>query len=329
MPAFRVFLGAPPLKDINNDATGYHWQDISPQSQSYVLREQLLTPADFPATEALDDASRRVSLIYQNVIFNDDIEEDETQEDMEDGRLILSGPDQTTAITWPPTQQEPTQQRNRSRGSLAQLSFLNTTTRSSIESPLETQPPTQESQSINYTDASSIARFPTFHFNLHSLLSISQLVKQKVAGTVKISTLLLAVLEVEGPDLVTLKRGKDAGKEVAILKMILGDEGGSIVKLTAWRVVAERWGGLQPNTVAVKTGDIVLIENVTATFDVKSSPSITASPFLKSALTICYRTMPYAKSDSRLRPDLRLGRSDAAVRKVAAVVAWFQQTVGL
>jgi hypothetical protein len=39
--------------------------------------------------------------------------------------------------------------------------------------------------------------------------------------------------------------------------------------------------------------------------------------------------MPYAKSDSRLRPDLRLGLGDAAVRKVAAAVAWFQHLAGL
>jgi hypothetical protein len=70
----------------------------------------------------------------------------------------------------------------------------------------------------------------------------------------------LAVLEVEGPDTVRLKKGKDAGKEVAILKMILGDEGGTICKLTAWREVAERWGG-QHDSVAVRRGDIVLIES--------------------------------------------------------------------
>jgi len=69
--------------------------------------------------------------------------------------------------------------------------------------------------------------------------------------------------------------------------------------------------------------------DVTIAFDPKSSPTITASPFLKSSLTICYRTMPYVRSDSRLRPDLRLGQGDAAVRKVATVVAWFQHLAGL
>lgn len=68
---------------------------------------------------------------------------------------------------------------------------------------------------------------------------------------------------------------------------------------------------------------------MTAVLNPTTSPTLTASPYLKSSLIICYRTMPYSREDSRLRPDLRLGRSDAAVRKVATVVAWFQDLAGL
>ena len=39
--------------------------------------------------------------------------------------------------------------------------------------------------------------------------------------------------------------------------------------------------------------------------------------------------MPYTHEDSRLRPDLRLGASDAAVKKVAALVGWFEEVAGL
>lgn len=56
---------------------------------------------------------------------------------------------------------------------------------------------------------------------------------------------------------------------------------------------------------------------------------LTASPHLKSTLEICYRTMPNSPEDAHFRPDLRLGFSDSAVRKVAAVVAWFEATAGL
>jgi hypothetical protein len=34
-------------------------------------------------------------------------------------------------------------------------------------------------------------------------------------------------------------------------------------------------------------------------------------------------------ADMRLRPDLRLGASDAAVRRVASVVSWFEGMAGL
>lgn len=66
-----------------------------------------------------------------------------------------------------------------------------------------------------------------------------------------------------------------------------------------------------------------------AAWDQTTSITLTASPYLKSTLEICYRTMPYAHEDARLRPDLRLGISDAAVRKVSTVVSWFEGMAGL
>jgi len=66
-----------------------------------------------------------------------------------------------------------------------------------------------------------------------------------------------------------------------------------------------------------------------ATWDSSTSPTLSASPFHKSKMEICYRTMPYTHEDNRLRPDLRLGASDAVVRKVAAVVYWFEGMAGL
>lgn len=62
-----------------------------------------------------------------------------------------------------------------------------------------------------------------------------------------------------------------------------------------------------------------------------STVSLTASPALNSAMAVCYRTMPEGNDpmDQKLRPDLRLGFSDAAVRHVADMVSWFQSTAGL
>jgi hypothetical protein len=83
--------------------------------------------------------------------------------------------------------------------------------------------------------------------------------KDGLRGSVKVN-LLLAILEVEGPDFIRIKKGADAGKEVGILKLIMGDEGGNVCKLTAWRNIAEEWGGLGEGD-GVKRGDIVHIES--------------------------------------------------------------------
>lgn len=90
MPTFRVFLGAPSLSDIDTDILDYQWQSVSSQPQSEIHRDKFPTPPDFPAADVLDHASRRISLIYQNVIFNGDAEEqDEPSEEVSDGRPVL------------------------------------------------------------------------------------------------------------------------------------------------------------------------------------------------------------------------------------------------
>jgi len=86
-----------------------------------------------------------------------------------------------------------------------------------------------------------------------------QVSKTKVKFTQKVN-LLLAVLEVEGPDTIRIKKGADACQEVSILKVILGDEEGDVCKLTAWREVADNWGG-NGSEVGMKRGDIVHIES--------------------------------------------------------------------
>jgi hypothetical protein len=73
--------------------------------------------------------------------------------------------------------------------------------------------------------------------------------------------MLLAVLEIEGPDTIRIKKGADAGKEVSVLKLLLGDEEGCICKLTAWREVAEVWGGVG-DAVGVKKGDVLYFDSM-------------------------------------------------------------------
>ena len=173
-------------------------------------------------------------------------------------------------ITWPPSNDMSHRDKN-DAGSIGAPSFLidecstssvdikrKNTDASAMSHFAETQP--VESQSFgNYSDASSIGRFPSFHFSMHALSSLSQLTADKVKSSTKIN-LLLAVLEVEGPETLRLKKGIDTGQEVSVLKLILGDEEGYVVRLTAWRETAEDWGG-SGTGVATKRGDIVHIES--------------------------------------------------------------------
>jgi hypothetical protein len=183
--------------------------------------------------------------------------------------------EQTTLITWPPTAINETKDLSRDAPQVDAIgpSFLldnssagpleeeKSATSSQLETQLDSLLDTQYSQSFrNHSEASSIARFPIFHFNLHTLTSLSQLSENtKFKGSIKVNV-LLAVLEMEGPDTIRIKKGPESGKEIAILKMILGDEEGIACKLTAWREVAEEWGG-SGNAVAAKRGDIVHIES--------------------------------------------------------------------
>ncbi|KAI0076131.1 hypothetical protein K474DRAFT_1645534 [Panus rudis PR-1116 ss-1] len=319
MPRYHIFLGAPSSKDIHsNKDTQSQWHVFEFPSEQDV---RTLPPA------TLEAVSRRISVLYENIIFHED---DEEPEDISEQANEEERDPASTVITWPPTQGAEQYPHSKSA-----FTFLRATTSISVLHP-ETQE-TQDSGSYDYSDVSSVARFPAFHFNLHSVTSLATLsneksTKKSPSGSRKVNV-LVAILEVEGPDTIRVKQGVDAGKEVALLKLIIGDEDGSVFKLTAWREVAESWGGSIPeqSVPGVKKGDIVLLENVLASVDL-TNPSmlaLTASPNLKSSMEICFRTMPNSPEDARFRPDLRLGFSDSAVRKVASVVAWFESVAGL
>ena len=144
---------------------------------------------------------------------------------------------------------------------------------------------TQETQETNSysvigagTSDDSIARFPEFHFALHSLTSLAALERRSsdvdrgnqayqvvnpFQETKQKINLLVAILEVEGPDTIHIKKGADVGKAVSILKVIIGDEDGGVCRLTAWREVAEQWGGsyTDKSMPSLKRGDIVYLQS--------------------------------------------------------------------
>ena len=87
--------------------------------------------------------------------------------------------------------------------------------------------------------------------------------------------MLLAVLEADGPNAIRIKKGPEAGKEVSLLSLVLGDEEGMVCKLTAWREIADAWGG-GGEEPGVKRGDILYIES-TALFTVREPKTHTTS----------------------------------------------------
>ncbi|KAI0784060.1 hypothetical protein C8Q75DRAFT_781169 [Abortiporus biennis] len=365
MTHFHVFLGAPSRKDLQNTATSstYHWEIASTSStfnsrvvsieQSQGSSDFLLgfAPSQWDAIpipqETYAEASRRISLFYQNTIFKDNgLSEDEIG-DIE-GSQIPHREEESTAnhISWSLTQpQVPNGNQT--------TTFLHTTAISMRKegSTYLTQGTTQDQESYGgntYSDASSIARFPTFHIPLNQLSAISTLTqypndRSPYTAQRKFS-ILAAILEIEGPESITIKKSynpSEIGKQITLLKLIVGDEEGGVCKLTVWREVAETWGGIggDHETPALKRGDVVLFQNLSlsahrdtglGSTSTNTAPSLTASPTLKSSCTLCYRTMPFLPDEDRkYRPDLRLGISDMGVRKVANVVEWFERMAGL
>ncbi|KAF8641156.1 hypothetical protein AX17_000791 [Amanita inopinata Kibby_2008] len=388
---YRVFLGAP-SKEISEHAS-YEWQTISSLptniSVSCNNSKSFILPAD-----TLEAASQRISVLYENVIFHDDEGDDASadldegtvytwpptpaepevqdenrsrvkadDDDMPTVPSFLLLPDNSSTfqtvdehhpISASQQQMQRVQETRLPTGGPDLSSHLHSDLSLSLSLPLSLSLSLSHSHSLAHNNNNrSIAHFPSFHFNPNALSTLSQLTK-----TMRKASFLSAVLEVDGngngPDVVRIKSGPDAGKEVAVLRMILGDEEGRVGRLTAWREVAEVWGGSVEGVKGVRRGDVVLIESasllpnelllllfpcsdwcvwgvidVNGSSGVNTSPSLTASPYLGSKLTICYRTMPVTEEDERLRPDLRLGGSDAAVRKVAGVVRWFERMAGL
>ncbi|OCB83979.1 hypothetical protein A7U60_g8650 [Sanghuangporus baumii] len=359
--SYRIFLSAPSSASLKNTAgQNFTWCtarsersgfgtsqdagkdaplgaciDTEDSTMDGETRGWLLPPATLGA------ASQRISDIYKNVIFPQDDDDglDLHEQDTRDGETGVR--DETrdvsaegSLISWPPTNAD----QMRSRNSLS-------------HALIGTQSDSLEISEVSFahTSTSSITAFPSFVINLHTLTTLSELVVRPVQPrwTCKVN-LLVAILEVDGPDVVRIKKGPDSGKEVSVLRLVVGGEEGDVCKLTVWRETADTWGGvpeIQPDETiyeneGTKRGDIVYLENILASVSKSATTEVgfpnneqktvlTASPNLSSRLHICYRTLPTTPLDRRFRPDLRLATSDPGLRKVAIVVRWLERVMGL
>ena len=105
-------------------------------------------------------------------------------------------------------------------------------------------------------DNISIARLPSFYIPVNRLSSIEAVLRIENSGSpTRKVCLLVAILDIEGPNIVRIKKGKEAGKEAAVLGLVVGDEEGKIAKVTVWRECAEEWGGV------VRKGDVVYMKS--------------------------------------------------------------------
>jgi hypothetical protein len=213
--------------------------------------------------------------MYENIIFEDEDEDDgDTQaveEDLmddEQGSEAQLSPlsahlrqrlfsDRTTLAIWATTTQ-PERENDSANKAVMRTSILSRAASSSWQNDnLETQEGDEHSANTHdtYSNTSSIARFPGFQFSLGTLSALAS-----ARGK---TCLLLAVLEVDGPDEVTVRRGPDAGCVVSVLRLIVGDEASTICKLTAWREVAQMWGGTTTDAagIRVRRGDVVYFES--------------------------------------------------------------------
>jgi hypothetical protein len=175
-------------------------------------------------------------------------------------------------------------------------------------------------------------------------VSLSSIVANALARrpeTVKVST-LVAILDLNGPSSVVIRKGRSIGTTITLFELIVGDESDTTATVTVWSELAERWGNLTEDA-GVKKGDIVVLESmscplqsicalmpldITAHCTRDETVAFSASTAAKSSCVICYRTFLDSEDDRRMQPDLRLGESDTAVRKVEAVVNWYQYQRG-
>ncbi|KAF8318421.1 hypothetical protein DL93DRAFT_2054479, partial [Clavulina sp. PMI_390] len=189
-----------------------------------------------------------------------------------------------------------------------------------------------------YGTSTSIAVIPHFHFKMADLSSLSKLLAQSTSHqlgdrrskkVLKIS-FLAAVLEVDGPIAINIKRGPDRGNAVSLVKLIVADgDKGTILPLTAWRETADVMTGLnEVECPGIKRGDVVVFHNVLYCDEPPDPQSLVASPKLKSSHQVCYRTLPTVESDKRVTPDLRLGSEDFAVQRVAEIARWLTTSLG-
>ncbi|WWC63449.1 uncharacterized protein I303_106052 [Kwoniella dejecticola CBS 10117] len=213
------------------------------------------------------------------------------------------------------------------------------------------------SQLLTNPGNTSVSNLPRWSIPLHKLTSLATLLAPTrntgrnvtSSRSNKLHTLIVCVLSAEPVVQRQRKEEKAKGKEGSLFigkwtvtAQPLSGEEEVTTTVRLWDECAKEWGE------RVKRGDVVLLENIELKpFTSKEPTHLSISPHHIPKITILYRTLPrYETSrndyiyrpapqadaaqkgrmileDKMLRPDLRLGRSEAGIRKVEGIARWF------
>jgi hypothetical protein len=101
---YRVFLGAPLLSELPNDPSSYSWRTISSTSTgSMKFQSTSKNPIQLHPTQpvsnllplsTLEAASYRISLIYKDIVFGDELDEESLESlhlELEESEQYISG----------------------------------------------------------------------------------------------------------------------------------------------------------------------------------------------------------------------------------------------
>jgi hypothetical protein len=291
MSRYRVFLGAPLASSTSKSEL--EWHDIHITSNLGYVVGQTSQRAESEPSPPKGKGSQQsaIARLIDGVSFNDDgITESlelSLREDLLDGAHFSRVYDKygltwtadtvgfTKEITWDPTATgESTSWVSHTQDS-EMISFLRTSQLSTTKANTSKR---EESQAGNGTSLDltsmfdesysndmtptfdtqhgniSIARLPSFHIPVNRISSIESVLQiENSAYPTRKVCLLVAILDMEGPNVVRVKKGKDAGTEAAVLGLVVGDEEGKIAKITVWKERAEEWSEM------VRKGDIVYL----------------------------------------------------------------------
>jgi len=233
--------------------------------------------------ESMGDASallfsQRLSKLYDGAVLrDDDLDEeyafsqlDEISRDSGElfdtyrMRLLILYPKIVETYDWSTSVRDPAISTQGSMASLGQPDGHEVPPPSIYSQPLESRDTSMEDESSadatrDSSDA-SIVRLPTFGIPINRLASLKHLMQpnsaREMSNSKKISV-LAGIVDIDGPDYIRIKKGVDAGLEVALSKIVIGDEDGGICKVTVWRDLAEEWGQL------LNRSDVVLFRGGT------------------------------------------------------------------